>query len=349
MLYSNRLSAVILICLFGLVGKINGQNPYKVGIVGFYNLENLFDTIKDPTIRDYEFLPDGERVWNTEKYTQKLQNMARVISEIGTNYSPDGVAVLGVSEIENRSVLEDLVQQEAITKRNYQIVHEDSPDERGIDVGLIYNPKYFTYQGHDNVFVKLSRSDGSPDYTRDILHVWGLFDGELIHFLVNHWPSRGGGQAASNHKREYAASLNKKIADSLMQSDPMAKVVIMGDLNDDPISPSVKDVLNVQRKRNRVQEGDLFSAYHKLFRKGIGTLAYRDTWNLFDQIILSYGLVEEQQDGYRLYKANVFSKDYLYTKQGNFRGYPFRTFGGSLYQGGYSDHFPVYCVLIKPS
>jgi endonuclease/exonuclease/phosphatase family metal-dependent hydrolase len=336
--------------LFAITFNANviGQTEYKVGITGFYNVENLFDTINDPTIEDEEFLPHGDKVWNTKKYQEKLDNMAKVISEIGLDYTPDGVAVLGLSEVENRTVIQDLVKQPPIKDRKYKIVHEQSPDERGIDVALIYNPKYFEYEDHKAIELPLEDDDGEPDYTRDILHVWGKFDGEAMHFLVNHWPSRSGGEAATTHKRQKGAKLCKEVADSLMKADPMAKVIIMGDLNDDPVSASVDEVLNPERKKRKVKEGDLYNPFYNFFKEGIGTGAYRDSWNLFDQVILSYGLVEDKQKGYRLYKAGIFSKDYLLQKTGNFKGYPFRTFGGDRYMGGYSDHFPVYCVFVKP-
>ncbi len=325
-----------------------GQKEYKVSLIGFYNVENLFDTINDPNIKDEEFLPEGEKVWTGEKYREKLGNMARVIHDIGLSYSADGLAVLGLCEVENRSVIEDLVKEDLIMDRNYQVVHEDSPDKRGIDVALIYNPKYFEYEGHHSIHVNLQEDDEKSRPTRDILHVWGQLDGEMMHFFVNHWPSRSGGEAVTTLKRQKAAGIVKKVADSLMNSDPMAKIAIMGDMNDDPVSTSIDKVLDAERKRNRVNEGELYNPYYSYFKEGIGTGAYRDSWNLFDQIILSYGLTEKEQEGYQLYKAGIFSESYLIQKTGHFKGYPFRTFGGSLYQGGYSDHFPVYCVLVKP-
>ena len=206
------------------------QQAYKVGLVGFYNLENLFDTIDDPLKQDEEFLPQGVNQWNTEKYLNKLHNMAYAISTIGTDWSPDGVAVLGVSEIENRAVLEDLVIQPEIKDRNYQIVHYDSPDRRGVDVGLLYNPKYFKL-----VSSKAYRTvvPDDPEFiTRDQLLVSGLFDGEMMHFIVMHWPSRYGGEKRSMPGRVAAAELCRHIADSIMREDQNAKIIMMGDFND---------------------------------------------------------------------------------------------------------------------
>jgi hypothetical protein len=325
------------------------QQEYKIGLVGFYNLENLFDTLNQEEVKDEDFLPDGDYVWNTEKYYDKLSNIDRVLTEIGTNYSPDGLAVIGVSEIENRSVLEDLVIQKGIKSRDYQIIHEDSPDKRGIDVALLYQAKYFDYEGHKLVPVPLIEKEISSRPTRSVLHVWGKFDGDDFHFLVNHWPSRSGGEAASAPKRKLAAATARSIVDSIFQQDDMAKVIIMGDLNDDPISPSVKKVIGTKPKKKKVKKSEFYNPFEKHYKKGIGSNAWRDSWNLFDQMLLSYGIINTEQQGYRHYKSIVFNPSYLISKTGNFKGYPFRTFAGSRYQGGFSDHLPVFTILLKPN
>lgn len=323
------------------------EKQYKVAAIGFYNLENLFDTIDEPDVRDSEFTPKGSRSWGTKLYVEKLENMAKVVADIGTDLTPDGVSILGVSEIENRKVLEDLVKEEAIADRNYQIVHHNSSDERGIDVAFLYQPKYFEVLGKKAFPVLLFRSDSSRDFTRDVLLVSGKLDGELIHLMVNHWPSRSGGEKASEHKRAAAARVCKMVTDSLIQENPDAKIILLGDLNDDPTSPSVKEVLAAKTKKSKTKSGDLYNATYDLFKKGNGTLAYRDSWNLFDQIIISEELLDEKTEGYRHYQTRIFNKKYLYQKSGRYKGYPFRTFGGDTYQGGYSDHFPVYVYLIK--
>lgn len=323
------------------------QQQYKVGVIGFYNFENLFDTLDAPDVRDEEFTPSGSNAWDTKKYLEKLHNLSRVVSELGTQVTPDGVAVLGVSEVENRKVLEDFVQQPLIKDRNYQIVHHDSPDERGIDVALLYNPKYFKVLGTRVMPLMIYRDNGERDFTRDVLLVSGLFDGEPIHVMVNHWPSRSGGEAASQPFRNAAAMICKAAADSLMKEDPFAKILIMGDLNDDPISPSVRKILNAQPEKESVRRGSLYNPMYNLFRKGIGTLAYRDAWSLFDQILLSYGLVTKRSGGYKFYKVFIHNEPYLLQSTGQFAGYPFRTFGGGAYLGGYSDHFAVYVALVK--
>lgn len=340
-----------IVCLSSLflcfAVALSAQNQYKVGAIGFYNFENLFDTLDAEGVRDTEFTPAGEKLWNTERYQAKLDRLAKVVAELGTDVTPDGIAVLGVAEIENRSVLEDFVQHPLIKDRNYQIVHEDSPDERGIDVALLYNPKYFELDTFQNLFVELFR-DGEPDYTRDVLLVSGTFDSEPMHFMVNHWPSRSGGEAASQPGRNKAAMVNKMAADTIFEAQPGAKVIIMGDLNDDPISPSVKEVLAAKRKKKRVEPGGFYNPMYELYKKGIGTLAYRDAWSLFDQFILSHSLINSSpEEGYQFYQVRIHNPKYLLQKKGRFKGYPFRTFGGSEYLGGYSDHFPVYIFLVK--
>ena len=320
---------------------------YKVAAVGFYNFENLFDTEDDPIKRDEEFTPDGKRNWTDKIYQDKLGNLERVVSEMGTELTPDGLAILGICEIENRKVLEDFVKQPAVAGRNYQIIHYDSPDERGIDVALIYQPKYFKVTKSTPLPLIIYNDDGERNFTRDILHVEGLLDGEKIHVLVNHWPSRSGGEKRSQPGRNAAALICKQVKDSLVQIDPNVKIVIMGDLNDDPTSPSVKEVLASKFKTKDVRHGDFYNPMYDFFKKGFGTTAWRDAWSLFDQLIVSEGLVNKKQSGYHFYKAAVFNKPYLIQKTGQFKGYPYRTFDFDNYISGFSDHFPVYLFLIK--
>ena len=321
---------------------------YKVASIGFYNLENLFDTLDTPDTNDADFLPGGRLLWNTEKYISKQHNMAKVISQLGTELSPDGVALLGVAEIENRKVLEDLVAQPELKSRKYQIVHYDSPDERGIDVGLLYQPKYFVPLGSKAVPVVLKDpKTGDKDFTRDILYVAGTFDGEPIHVMVGHWPSRRGGEAGSAWMRAAAAQVCKNLADSLKKTDPNAKIIVMGDLNDDPDNKSMTEVLKARRSADELRADELYNPMYDLFKSGNGTLAYRDSWNLFDQIVVSKGFVNKKTGGWQLYKAMVFRQPWLLQTEGAFRGYPFRTFVGDIFINGYSDHLPVFLYFLK--
>lgn len=323
---------------------------HKIAAVGFYNLENLFDTLVDPDtnkILQEDFTPVGYKEWNTPKYKEKLANMSKVISQIGTNVTPDGLAVLGVCEIENKLVLEDLVKQPAIAKRNYQIVHYDSPDARGIDVGFIYNPNYFKVTGSKSYRLAM---EGNPNFrTRDQLLVSGTIEGEKMHFIVCHWPSRRGGAKKSNPKRVAAGELARHISDSLLKEDPNAKICVMGDLNDYPHNESIKEGLGAEGKWNKLEEGDFYNPMEKMDKDGIGTHYWKDTPGVFDQMIISKGFVPNKNNfsEFKFYKANVFSKGYLKNQSGQWAGYPFRTYVGSTYQGGYSDHLPVYMLLVK--
>ncbi len=339
---------LILISLF-VVNQSFAQKEkqYKSSLIGFYNLENLFDTEDDEEINDEEFLPNGGRQWTKEKYNEKLGNLAKVISQVGTDLNPDGLAIMGTAEVENKGVLEDLVQQDSIKDRNYQIVHHDSPDKRGIDCALIYNPKYFKVIESKALPVKLYKEDGERKYTRDVLFVKGEMDGEVIHVMVNHWPSRSGGEKRSRPFRNAAAKVCKDTIDEIIKVDPNAKIYVMGDLNDDPTSPSVKKILQGVNKEDKVTKNNMFNPYFDFFRKGIGTLAYRDAWSLFDQILMTKPCLKGKTEGYFFYKAKIFNKKFLRQKTGQYKNYPFRTFGGGEYQGGYSDHFPVYIVLLK--
>ncbi len=336
----NLFLAFLLLWVFQLKAQ-----EFETAVIGFYNVENLFDTLDSPDTWDTEFTPSGKRRYGTYIYQDKLQHLARVISEIGTDISPDGPAILGVAEVENRAVLEDLVRQQAIASRDYRIVHFESPDFRGIDVALLYQAKYFEVKQARAIPLKLYNEDGSLRVTRDILFVSGDFMGEPLHLLVNHWPSRRGGQNATQAYRNAGAAVCKNIVDSLLQADPAAQIIIMGDLNDDPNSPSVKKILKAKKKAKQVGEGELFNALYAPFSKGFGTLAWRDSWNLFDQLIISEGLL--RKEGFFFYKAKVFRKDYLLQKTGTYKGYPKRTFAGDDYLGGYSDHLPVYLVLLR--
>lgn len=343
----NSLFIAALVCLALPAFAQKGDN-YKVAAIGFYNLENLFDTLDTPDKRDEEFLPGSRLRWNTEKYVSKQANMAKVISQLATDLSPDGVAILGVSEVEDRKVLEDLVAQPALKSRDYHIIHYESPDERGIDVGLLYQPKYFEPISSRAIPVVLKNpKTGIPDYTRDVLYVAGKFDGDTIHILVNHWPSRRGGQAASAWARAVAAGVGKAVADSLKQVNPNAKILIMGDLNDDPDSKSLTDVLKARRSADNLKPDELYNPMFDLYRDGNGTLAYKDAWDLFDQMILSKGFVHKEAGGWQLYKAQVFRKPWLLQTEGAFRGYPFRTFVGDIFINGYSDHLPVFLYFLK--
>ena len=321
---------------------------YNIRTIAFYNLENLFDTINDTTIND-EASPMMELKTNRSKvYWDKIDKLGSVISQIGLDKANTSPTILGVSEIENLSVLEDLVKNKHLAKRGYGIIHYDSPDKRGIDVALLYQKRYFKPVHHE-VFNPKIYSNNFPVFTRDQLLVSGYLDDELVHIIVNHWPSKRGG-SRSIPFREKAAYQNTKIIAQVREKDPKAKIITMGDFNDDPIESSFKKVLKTKERKKNVEDGDIFNPYEEMFKRGLNTGAYRDNISLFDQILISSTLVDKGEkdfSSYKMFKAMIFNKRFMMQKKGQYKGYPLRSFSGGSYTGGYSDHFPVYMYLIK--
>ena len=310
------------------------QKPYKVM---FYNFENLFDTINDPEILDEEFTPDGPKKWNSVKYNKKIGNLERVLFDIAAldkNYP----AVIGVSEVENRSVLEDVIATPKLAPANYRIVHYDSPDARGVDVAFFYRPDVFELEGSAPIPFTM---EGLPNFkTRDIVTMWGTIEGEPFYFMVAHWPSRLGGKEASAPKRERAAEIMRRAADSVLRLDPATKVVMMGDFNDDATDDSITEVLGAKGDIRKLEPGDYYNPFINVLKAGYGTLAYQDAWNLFYNIVVSENLVAG--DGLKIRKAspkarfygNIFSRPYMIQQEGQYKGYPLRTFVGNNFQGG---------------
>ncbi|MCH7525695.1 MAG: endonuclease/exonuclease/phosphatase family protein, partial [Bacteroidetes bacterium] len=314
----------------------------------FYNLENLFDTINDTTKFD-ERSPIMEMKANrAEVYKKKVHNMARVLADIGSDVTKNTPAIIGVSEIENREVLEDVVNDPMLLHKDYGIVHFNSPDIRGIDVGLIYQKALFTpiYTSSHELKIYDDRTR-KRIYTRDQLLVSGKLEGEMIHIIVNHWPSRRGGEARSRPKRIAAAKLTKRITDSLQSIDPYAKIFIMGDFNDDPTNTSIKDIIKAKKNREDVGLKGIYNPMEAMAKKGLGSNAYRDAWSLFDQIMVTKPLLEKDYSSFRFYKAGIFGKNYLINKKGRWKGYPFRSFADGGFTNGFSDHFPVFVYVIK--
>jgi endonuclease/exonuclease/phosphatase family metal-dependent hydrolase len=347
----NLIKTLLLLIVFTSFFNVNAQDKkrFKIHTVAFYNLENLFDTINDPLKYD-EASPIMELKANrSEIYDKKIKNMARVISNIGTDMVNNSPAVIGVCEIENRKVLEDLVNDPLLLSKDYGIVHFEGPDRRSIDVALLYQKALFQpveSSSHELlIYDDLTRK---RVFTRDQLLVSGKLDGDLIYIIVNHWPSRSGGEARSRSKRVGAAKLNKRIIDSLQSINPYAKILTMGDLNDDPTNESVKKVLKAKKDKKKVPLKGIYNPFEKMFaEKGYGTTAYRDAWSLFDQIMVTKPLIETDYTSYRFWKAGIYNKSYLSNKRGRWEGYPFRSFANGGFTNGFSDHFPVYVYLIK--
>ncbi len=344
------LFSICLLILFSVESVFSQtKKEYKVISIAFYNVENLFDTENNPFTFDDDRTPEGDDVWTQEKYRDKLQKLAGVIAEIGSETAKKPPAIVGICEIENRGVLEDLINEPKLKKYNYGIVHYDSPDRRGIDVALLYRKDVFRLENSvsHELLIYNSKEPDKRVYTRDQLVVSGKIDGEKLHFIVNHWPSRSGGEAASSYKREKAAALNKIILDSIFKQEPLTKVISMGDFNDDPTNKSFKEILKTEANQNDLNPHQLYNPMENMLKKGMGTLAYRDGWNLFDQILVSGALTGKDYSQFQFYKAGIFNKKHLITENGQYKGYPFRSYGYSGYQGGYSDHFPVYIYLLK--
>lgn len=357
----------ILCCLLFSVLSSNtfGQSKkFRIHTLAFYNFENLFDTINDPNTFDEDWTPKGSQHWTYEKYLKKLNNLSRVLSEIGSSENPDAPTFIGGCEIENRGVLEDLIRHPNLVDKEYGIIHFDSPDKRGIDVALLYRKGYFQPTTYSNIPLyvfqgtsksKLDKEENTDDiivvssknkrvYTRDQLLVSGFLEGEEIHLIVNHWPSRSGGEKRSSPFREAAGALNKKIIDSLQLINPNAKVITMGDLNDGPYNSSVKIALGAKAKRTDVPKFGIYNPFEAMQKKGMGTIAHRDAWDIFDQIMVSESLLKSDYSSFQFWKAGIYNKSFLVQTSGQFKGYPLRH---SVTEIGFSDHFPVYIYLIK--
>jgi len=306
--------------------------------VGFYNVENLFDTVNDPTKADTEYLPTSRKKWTVNRYLGKIKKLSSVISQLGTNYSSNMPVLVGLVEVENGKVVQDLINHANLKKGSYGYVHYESPDERGIDVALIYNTNFFEVYSSKTYPLELRDDKGAVDYTRDILRVSGSLNGDLIHVLINHWPSRRGGGEETEELRIKAAKVVQKAVKEITDDISDARIIIMGDFNDDPISKSIKNYLVTD---------DFFNPMGSLFEKGIGTSSFNNRWNLFDQIIFSKNFLNSDTDKHVFEYAEVFNKHWLRVVKGKLKGSPFRTYIGPWYTGGYSDHFPVYAYLSK--
>ncbi|CAD7804379.1 hypothetical protein CHRY9390_01215 [Chryseobacterium aquaeductus] len=296
-----------------------------------------------------EFTPASGKNYNTKIYKKKLENAAKVIAELGSQYTKTAPVVVGLIEVENRQVIQDLIKQPSLSKYNYGIVHYNSYDSRGIDVALIYQKRRFTLTNSLKKELKMYSSTGKREYTRDILVVTGLLDNEKVAFFMNHWPSRRGGEAISLPKRNAAAALLKQQMDSIRTEDPETKLFAMGDFNDDPVSESLKNHLKaVGSEKDLNEEKPYLNLMYPLYKKGVASLAYQDAPNLFDQIIVSKNLVlDKNPKEYSIYKAEIYAPAYLVNKEGNYKGYPFRSWNGDQFTGGYSDHFPAFVIVQK--
>ena len=340
----------VALTLLLTTGASQAQKKFSVYGVGFYNLENLFDTCHDAGKNDYEYLPDGANRWTGLKYSSKLKNMARVLSEMGTDKLPGvGCAAIGVSEVENAKCLEDLCNQEPLKAKNFKYLLLEGPDRRGVDCGLVYNPKLFQVRDVKLVPYIYILPEDSARATRGFLTVSGTLAGEHVTIVVNHLPSRG----ATSFYREEGGRQIRLVVDSLVKADPNVKILVMGDMNDDPQDKSMAEALGAKRKMKDVpnEPGGLWNPWRDVLASGTGTLQYDGKWNLFDQIIVSNALLD--RDGKKDYKTlklwnyQIFRRDYLFQKEGKYKGNTLRTHAGGAWLNGYSDHLPTVVYLIK--
>ena len=294
-----------------------------------------------------EFTPRSAKNYNTKIFNRKLNNVTKVISELGRQYTNTAPAIVGLIEVENRQVIEALVKHPTLAKENYGIIHYNSYDARGIDVAIIYQKKrFFPTNSYKKEVINFDDA-GKRSYTRDILVVEGLLDGEKIAVFMNHWPSRSGGEARSMDRRNAAAAVLKKEMDKIRAKDPNVKIFAMGDFNDDPVSPSLKKYLGaVGEQKDLSDQFPYYNLMGRLYKAGVASLAYRDAPNLFDQIIVSKNLLSDKLSSkYTIYKAEIYAPAYMITREGQWKGYPLRSWNGDLYTGGYSDHFPAVSVV----
>lgn len=323
------------------------KTDYAVQCIAFYNLENLFDTIHDQGKNDFEYLPDGGMHWDGIKYTHKIHNMAYAISQLGTDYLPKGAACVGVTEVENMHCMQDLCAELKTLGRNYEPILLEGPDRRGIDVGFLYDPDYFTVVSVTGDTLHAHYSNGNQVNSRLQLHVTGYLMGEKIHIVVNHWPSRYGGELDSRPTRDTAAMLCKDICERIYAKEPNAKIVLMGDLNDDPYNHSCKDILQAKMNREEVGPQGLFNTMWRHLENGNGSLAYNGSWNLFDQIIISEPLLNADRKKWTYWKSQIFNKPFLTVQEGKDKGTPLRTVKSNVWQDGYGDHYPTLIYVIR--
>jgi endonuclease/exonuclease/phosphatase family metal-dependent hydrolase len=334
------LAAWFMACL-----TVSAQKSFVGYAISFYNQENLFDTCHDEGKNDYEYLP--AKGWNGLKYSNKLKNMAQVLSEMGTDVIPVGCAAIGLAEVENDNVLKDLVAQPALAKRGFNFVHIEGPDRRGIDCALLYNPQLFQVRNVKLVpYVQELKKD-SAFYTRGFLTVSGTLANEHVTIIVCHLPSR----FSASFYRESGARQIKVVKDSLLREDPTCKVIVMGDMNDDPEDASMYKELAAKENINKVKADEMFNPWYNVHQSGTGTLSYQGAWNLFDQIILSPTLINQNgskdYSTLKYWKNQIFRRDYMFQTEGKYKGSPKRTTAGGVWLNGYSDHLPTVVYLLK--
>jgi endonuclease/exonuclease/phosphatase family metal-dependent hydrolase len=313
---------------------IDSNQPDNLYTCAFYNLENLFDIYNDPKTLDDDFTAEGRKKWNKKRYDKKVKKMSSVIAQIGKGESGYAPAIIGLAEVENRKVVEDLTNSDDLKRFKYDIVHFDSSDERGIEVALLFRRSVFELLHAETFTLFLTDDEGKRDFTRDVLLVKGNLKGELVHIVVNHWPSRRRGTGETENKRIKAAKLVTDITNKIYNETKKARIIVMGDFNDNPTNNSIKQYL---------VNDEFHNPFESIFSNGKGTLTYDDQWLLFDQIIITRNFLNDSNLAFDT--AKIFDEHFLEEWKGKRKGSPFRTYIGKWHQGGYSDHFPVFITL----
>ncbi|MCK4661525.1 MAG: endonuclease [Bacteroidales bacterium] len=311
-----------------------------------YNIENLFDTINDPDKLDEDFTPNGKYKWTSKRYNIKINKIAKVLQSINSAELPE---IIGLVEIENKEVLKDLISNKNLIKGKYEIISEESPDRRGIDVAILYRKDEFKYITHKAIPVSYPFSPNSR--TRDILYVKGVASQiDTFHIFVNHWSSRRGGQEKSEIKRIHSAKILRNSIDSIFKLNLNSKIIIIGDFNDNPTNKSIFYILKANNKRKNYEPTELYNLlYDKHDTINTGTYLYKNNWDMLDNLIVSQSLLKTSKGYYTNYNGGHIYKPIwiCYTNKNTGIKHPNRTYIGSKYVGGYSDHFPVYMILNK--
>jgi predicted extracellular nuclease len=336
------IAMVISMFLFNLKTEATVEDDPKAITIAFYNVENLFDTINDPQSNDEKFLPQSKSHWNTTRFLKKIKNLSQVINVLGDSNGPE---ILGLSEIENRYVLDDLLKSGNLKNKKYKIIQFDSKDKRGIDVALLFKSEVFN---PINTKIFSIQNPSSKNFkTRDLLLVSGIIKEDTIHVLVNHWPSRVSGEENSESNRLLVASKVRMLLDSIQTVSVNAKIIVMGDFNDEPSNISISEILKAKRQMVECNNHELYNPFYSIMKEGRGSYKYEGDWDMLDQIMMSKSMSNHKGISYKENSANVFDPIWLYYKESKQHG-PYRTFLGNKYYGGYSDHFPVYIQLTTP-
>ncbi|PVY39090.1 endonuclease/exonuclease/phosphatase family protein [Pontibacter virosus] len=329
-----------LTMLSGCASLTSSIKKPKLYTIAFYNTEKLYDTQNDPKTDDDGFTPGGVLQWDQDRYKTKIRHIAQVIETIGGKNGPD---IIGLCEVENRQVLDDIVKSSPLRKRRYGIIHYDSPDPEGLDVAMLYNPRVFKPTSQTNLPVKFSERGFA---SRGILQVKGTLAGEPVTVYVNHWPEdRGSATLGAARRRDAATELRRQL-DLQLKTDKNAKIIVLGDFADEPNSVSVEKVLKASGRPNPAYQNELFNTFYLWFVQGNGSYHTRNDNKMRDQIMVTKSMMNTQTGLHYVHgSAQIHDPEFAKFTFGRYKDTPRQTWSHTLYLGGYSDHFPVYIKL----